>query len=407
MISPRCSVPLVSLRTTPRRLATVLLGMTLIAASAWSPVAHAGEAEKAEHLQLYEEMRKYAARNAWAGVESNYKRLLILAEKGEVLTYEDHRLGAEAARALGNMGACRERLINAGKVKPSDEVKGFLADIDASFGEVDIRFGRTAKEGAAAVPVMPPFAPEQRQAITFANTRLSAREPFEGLLPAGDYAIGETTFAVVAGKAVEVTVGEAAVASGGGDFKASGGVRVAIGASLTSAGAADSGPVAGGFGGPGIRAGVGYELAVSPVLGVLGQVGYHGFTGSAGTDGEEVNFEQFSGTAPTQNQLRLGYAWLAGTARFSGLKVGVGPLMGVGSAQVTPSSPGPGAYSVVPLTASVTLFGVGGSVDYGLVKFGSYQLALGVEGGAMLDAERMWPWGELALTLEPSFAGGK
>lgn len=386
--------------------------LVLALGSLWvSAPAQAGEAEKAEHIQLYEEMRKYAARNAWAGVESNYKRLLELEKKGEVLTYEDHRLGAEAARAVGDIAACRERLVRASGIKKSDEVASFITDIDANFGAVDIKFDKAVKAGASAVPVMPPFAPEQRQAIAFANVKLAAHEPFKGLLPTGDYTIGETTFTVAAGKPAVVAVGGgAAVATrdpkpSGGDFEVSGGFRLSVGGSFTSGGASETSPITGNFGGAGVRAGIGYEFAVSPVFGVLGQFGYHNFVSEPGAGGQAVDPLAFQGSAISSNYLHLGYGWLAGTARFSGLKVGLGPVVGIGKAQVTPAQAGPGGLTVVPYQANLSLAGVGGSVDYGIVKFGDYQIALGLEAGAMLDAERAWPWGELALTFEPSFRG--
>ena len=150
----RCSIPVRILRGLPLARAAALA----IASLYMTAPAMAGEAEKAEHIQLYEEMRKYAARNAWAGVEAIYKRLLELEKKGEKLNYEDHRLGAESARATGDMQACRDRLARAAAAKPSDEVNGFLSEIDANFGAVDVHFDSRAKEGASAVPAMPPFA---------------------------------------------------------------------------------------------------------------------------------------------------------------------------------------------------------------------------------------------------------
>jgi hypothetical protein len=56
-------------------------------------------ASEAEHTRLAEEMRKLAQRNAWRGVEGSYARMLVIEKDGVVLTYDDHLLGAQAARA--------------------------------------------------------------------------------------------------------------------------------------------------------------------------------------------------------------------------------------------------------------------------------------------------------------------
>jgi hypothetical protein len=59
----------------------VLMSLGL-AGEGYSEDAHA------EHIQLYEGMRKLASLNNWDLVEADYQRLLELSKDGERLTYE-------------------------------------------------------------------------------------------------------------------------------------------------------------------------------------------------------------------------------------------------------------------------------------------------------------------------------
>lgn len=100
---------------------TACLALTLGGLSVAPSVAQAGDVEVAEHRRLSEEMNRLASRGAWQGVDSRFIELMELEKKGEVLTYEEWFLGAQAAQNLGKMAACRKRLEGAIAQDPKDE----------------------------------------------------------------------------------------------------------------------------------------------------------------------------------------------------------------------------------------------------------------------------------------------
>ena len=161
--------------------------------------SYAGEREAAEHQRFLEEMRKLSARNAWTGVERNFQLLLKLQDEGEVLTAEDWMLGAQAARNLGNMTNCRERLAASVRIKPEREAVALLEEIDRSYGLVDL----SADKGvdATLAPAAMPFIPDQRKAIELAQAQVVETGAFEGILPAGTYTYGSEEFLLSAGTA--------------------------------------------------------------------------------------------------------------------------------------------------------------------------------------------------------------
>ena len=293
------------------------------------PVAHAGEVEKAEHVRIGEEMRKLAARNAWSAVEASYKRLEELEHKGEVISYKEFMLGAEAARALGDMTSSRMRVQRASQLDPTKEALDTLADIDANYGRVEIAFDSKYTGARALVPSVPPFAPDQRANIAYVSAQLEAGKGYAGLLPAGEYSVGSDKVTVKAGdNTASLKVGvPVAVAKNpptkkpptknpppdkppkpeAEPFKlAFVGLRGEVGVAYTMGGdVAETDTLqAGAFSGMGARLGVGLEVGLSKNFGVVAQVGYHNLFGQPeGSDDPTY-------TTATNN-LHLGYGWLA------------------------------------------------------------------------------------------------
>lgn len=139
------------------------------------------EVKKAELVRLSEEMQKRALDNKWEAVELRYDDATKL---GILLSYRDYKHGAEAARAAGNMEECYERLLLAQTVAVSEldkqEAIQWIADIEANFSRVEIVI---KADGVVTLEVSQmPFAPDQRAAITFAQTEV-ADGTFEGLIP--------------------------------------------------------------------------------------------------------------------------------------------------------------------------------------------------------------------------------
>ncbi len=399
--------------------------LPLLAALAFTPlvlpVAHAGEVEKAEHTRIGEEMRKLAARNAWPAVEASFKRLEELEKKGEVITYREFMLGGEAARALGDMTAARARVDRAAKLDPTKEALEWLGEVDRNYGRVEISFDSRYQGPRTLTPAVPPFAPDQRASVTFAQAQLEAGKGYTGLLPAGEYSIGDTKVNVALGeKVATLRVGPPAAPPKEAFKLAYVGPRAQVGVAFTSAGdvddgslSADSGLQAAAFGGSGARLGVGLEIGLSKTFGVIAEVGYHNLFGAPTRDGEPLAEREEYLTSG--NSMHLGYGWLAANLRFGKVWLAAGPIWSAGGGVVQGVDSGCadgacGDYAGLAddgaayqrLDGDVKMGGGAASLSYALVDLGSLKGAVTLEGGAQSDTFRMYPWGQVAFTIAPS-----
>ena len=303
----------------------IVLGAPLALWLSWAPVAWAGELEAAEAARLSEEMRTLAARNAWEGVEGDFQQLLALERKGQSISPQDWVLGAQSARGVGNMAACRARLARSVDLSPTGEDINWLSQIDGTFGAVDLSADKTLLPRPKLKATVMPFIPDQRQAIEFARAAVEKTMDFKGLVPAGEYTYGGETLQVVPGGEAVVLHLEASVIQRSGDapFKfAFLGPRVEVGGAFTQGGqVADSVDAPPSFGGMGIRSGLGLEAGLNPRLGVYALVGYHGLTAKIdnGNTAAIEGTENFSG-----HTLRLGFLSLGASYRLGGLRVGGG-----------------------------------------------------------------------------------
>jgi hypothetical protein len=157
--------------------------------------ALAGDVPEGEVRRLTEEMYAYAQRNVWTAAERSFRQLDAL---GPTLTASDLFLGATAARTVGDARACQERLLRAFQLglAPGESLDPrateWLAEIQTNYGRVVL----TAKKPATLQAVSPPFQPDRQAAIVHAAGMLEQDRRFEGLLPAGEYRYGRTTWTV-------------------------------------------------------------------------------------------------------------------------------------------------------------------------------------------------------------------
>jgi hypothetical protein len=402
----------------------------LLCALALSPlvagVAHAGDVERAEHIRISEEMRKLASRNAWTAVEAQYQKLEALEAKGEVLTYNENKMGAEAARAIGNITGCRSRLLKASRIDGKAEVVDWLAEIDASYGPVKIIFDPDFKGERVLVPTEPPFAPDQRAAIGWVATYIVDHD-FDGVLPAGEYTVSGTKVMVTVGGAAPTVKIERRKEDKKNLFHfAYVGPRADLGVAVLFPGESFDGVVTESgalqpesFGGAGARLGIGLEMGLSENFGVIAQVGYHNLFGApvvedSAPDSYTVN----------PNSVHMGYGWLAVSVRLDDLWFAAGPLWGIGVGTVTGLDPAcvSSAACTDPegqvfnatdfadyqqLSGTIMAGGGAASVSYAVVDIGSLRGAVSVEGGAQTDFVRLYPWAQAAFTIAPSTDGGK
>ncbi|MFT4978557.1 MAG: hypothetical protein ACI8S6_004467 [Myxococcota bacterium] len=169
-------------------------------------LAHAGERPeiRAEHVRLVAEMDRLSAENRWDGVDDHYQTLTRL--RGADVAYRDHWLGAQAAAARGDVQATWDRLQQAMTVEFSEEAVAWWAELTARYGEVSIKT-RRSYEGSGDLRIdRPPLDPEPRATIQAAHEALEATGQYRGLLPLGQYQLGEVRFDVVGGPAVTVTL---------------------------------------------------------------------------------------------------------------------------------------------------------------------------------------------------------
>lgn len=155
----------------------------------------------AEHVRLSGEMGAHARRNAWAGVEADFKNLTALP--GETPSYDEYMLGAQAALNQGNMLAARDRFREADALQPEGRAQLELDTISKNYAEVQL----SSNKPGTLVPIDRPFDPVQRAAIDFAAKQIRDGESFDGLLPRGDYTFNGNKITVGAAPAeVEVPV---------------------------------------------------------------------------------------------------------------------------------------------------------------------------------------------------------
>ncbi len=157
--------------------------------------------DAAEHVRLGEEMERLSKRNAWKGVEAAYQDMLGL--NGVELTYDDHFLAAQAARALGNAGDVVDRLEAAQAIDVTDEVTEWLGDLERNYSGVRLGVDSKYKGDSTLKVAVMPFAPDQRAAIDTAMAQIAETGSYDGPLPAGEYTLGDQTFVVEAGKPLQ------------------------------------------------------------------------------------------------------------------------------------------------------------------------------------------------------------
>ncbi len=301
-----------------------------IASCALAPLLLATPAlacDSGEKLRLSQEISRLASKNAWAGVERSYEALL--ATKCE-LGFEQYWLGAESARYLGKTFEQWERLNEAKRIDPQQQVLESLIAIESNYGRIDLK-GDPRRPPVLTRADMP-FAPDQRKSIEWASEVVTNTGAFHGMLPLGEYDVSGVKFTAAVGEEFQaVTVGKqrAAPVAGTGDGgevpkgESRGFIRYAgpiatIGPAFTLSGAPgepvvdSSGAVMvqpGALAAGGISAELGGEIGLTyraPEAGLALVLGYTGAFGGSNT------MHQASG-------------WLAGVLRPGQARIALGP----------------------------------------------------------------------------------
>ena len=391
------------------------------------------EKAKAEHQRLSEEMRKFASRNAWRGVEASYNKMLALEVDGVVLSYDDHMMGVQAAREFGLVTQVYTRLKAAHEVNATEETTSWLAEIDAIYRRVYLSTDPRYEGEVALKPKMVPFDPSQRDAIGAAAQVIVEDSEYRGLLPFGEYTFGDQSFTLTEDTAEEIRVylipaRLAGTKTGRAPTETRSGLRIDLGPLYTSVGTTESAGVqATPFGGAGVRSGVGWELQLGQSLGVLAQTGYHGMLlGDANETSQPAASLDLSSQPvsdahrdslhmfylwgavswwPTDDlSIAIGPSWAGGTAKTRGV---VNDCMAGAGAECDQAGAAWGSKGSDEVAVNGTIMSGGGTigVSYVLAELPGMRTirgGLSLYGGAQSDLDRIYPWGQLAFTIIPS-----
>src|SRR6185436_19082170 len=158
-IDASCSMPCIPLAEgSVMRFWLAIVGLALT--PRFAGAADDRAALEAEHTRLSEEMRMLASRNAWRGVEDSYGKLEALHERGVELSVDDAWYGAQAARSLGDLSAAYARLKTAQSLGSNDAIDQWVAEIESSYGRVELSVDGHYQGPFALTPAEMPFDPE-------------------------------------------------------------------------------------------------------------------------------------------------------------------------------------------------------------------------------------------------------
>ena len=208
----------------------------------------------AERVRLSEDMARMAKRGNWRAVDKKYRQIAALRKVD--IPFEDHMMGAQASFNLGDIASTRQRIVLALDVQENEEALQWLEGIDAAFVSIDISIDNSYDGDRELKMAELPFMPEEQDAYNRAKRILADKGQFAGMLPVGEYSIGETAFLIAAGEEPEPV----RIRNPGAGVSV--GPRIDLGTAFAQAGEAqaDSGLNAAEFGGVGTRVGVGGQL---------------------------------------------------------------------------------------------------------------------------------------------------
>lgn len=182
------------------------------------------------------------------------------------------------------------------------------------------------------------------------------------------------------------------------------GPRLNLGLAVTRAGnPVENALQPGAWTGTGARLGTGLSLGIGPQWGLVAEVGYHSLFG---TPTAEVDREMTNSVRTSA--LHLGYGWVAVEALVGKVRFAIGPEwaagggVAIGAANCLDCSEVVGDGSRQRLLGTIRAGGATGAVSFSLMEQGGFSGALGIISGALTDAVRWYPWGEVALVVTPT-----
>jgi hypothetical protein len=150
------------------------------------------QVDKAERIRLSEEIKSLEKRGRWMAIDIKYREILSLKDASP--SFRDHSIAAQAASNLGNMLATYNRVKRAYAIEEKEELKRWLDAIEQTTAPVEIIVSRSFKEAFTLKVAEDFYAPEDQNAFAYAQKLITKNRKFKGLLPYGEYSIGEEVF---------------------------------------------------------------------------------------------------------------------------------------------------------------------------------------------------------------------
>ena len=416
--------------------------------------AESEEIEKAERRRLSEEMKKLAKRSQWVGVDMKYRQLLKLKKVSP--RFRDHYLGAQAASNIGNTGASYRRAKKGyaiGKDKENnkekaEELASMFRAIEETYAPIRIEVSKSYKENSDLNIKELPFMPEEQDSVKYAQKAIKENKRFRGLLPFGEYTIGDKEFTI---SKIEYPATDDELKTSAMLIKVAPppapplisymGPRVALGMAYTQATEA-SGPhllapedkeyTAVGFGGIGLKLGLGWQVRLRFGFDVFGQLDFHNLMFSRSGTVEDFITADY-GLKSSRNRYNAGMLMGGISYPIKGLQLQLAGTLSQGVARVQGMATEEGQSPVydricgdeatsdyaicndsvniakaLEMKGAITAGGVAVGASYNLLPIGK-NLKGGIGGyfGAQTDTSRLYFWGNLALTITPSGSNKK
>ncbi|MEC7987991.1 MAG: hypothetical protein VX278_22680 [Myxococcota bacterium] len=411
------------------------------------------EAElKAERRRLSEEMKKLAKKSLWSGVDKKYRQILKLKKVSP--SFRDHYLGSQAAYNIGNMGASYKRAKlgyelgkdNENAKEKAEELRSRIKVIEDSYAPVRIEVSKSYKENSDLNIKEIPFMPEEQDAVKYAQKAIKENKRFKGLLPFGEYSIGDKQFELSKIeypdtpdelKAIAMSIKIAPPPAP--PLISYMGPRVVMGMAYTQATSA-SGPhllapeseqyTAVGFGGAGFKLGLGWQVRLRFGFDIFGQLDFHNLMFSQ-TDIVDATITSDYGLKASKNSYRAGMLLGGISYPIKGLNLQLAGTLSQGVARVQGLATEEGQsplydricsdnpeYAIcndsvnisqaMVMRGNITSGGVAVGASYDLLPIGKHlNGGLGGFFGAQTDTSRLYFWGNFALTITPSGSSKK
>ena len=378
--------------------------------------AQANEAKEAERVRIVEDMTRMSRRGTWNAVDNKYKELLELGK--DVALPEDHMLGATASFNMGRIEAtcvriqrtleAIERLQDDAKyAELKVQAENWISQLRSTFVPVNISINRSYQGEKELKIAQLPFLPEEADALKRAQKMLEEKGEFRGMLPLGEYTIGDVSFSLQ-GQNVDVLtpmeeyrifikVPE--------PTKIKIAPRINLSGTLTSSNnitnTKELNAVA--FQGVGFKTSAGIDVLMGKRFHLFTELGMHRF-GKDGIVPDEIMNDY--GFQPTDTLYSGYFGWFGSQIDISKIAISIGPTVEWAKISVQgaeksslPIETDFSAY--VPMSGTIISSGLTTACTYRFISVGENSIGLSALANISNDSARWYTSYQLALTYSP------